>query len=729
MGRVRSPQTPRVIALLVALCLVSFPTYAQYSGGSGTAEDPYQIATAADLIALGETPEEYDKHFILTADIDLDPNLPRGRVFDRAVIAPDVNDTLAGFQGKEFVGCLDGRGHVIRNLHVEASDRDYVGLVGSVAEEGRITHVGLEQVVVQGRAEVGGMVGENHGMVTCSYFLGDVVGHEKVGGMVGRNSGHVADCYGVPLVHGTDDVGGLVGDHEAGLIANCYAAAVSDQAGGPDLALVGSRQGRLSHCYYLGNSAAQATSVYRGTALSDDGMRHRSSFRGWDSYPDSGDGCADHWYFVEGEYPVLSWQSEITGLTLIPQVVGLTSDEAERVIEEAGMIVWSVYNDYHQERAFGEIVSTYPRYYARADDIIDLHVSLGPYDWSANAGDGSESNPYRIQSLGQLESLREHDELRDRHFVLTASIELNREAYTEPIIPWALTGVFDGQGHTLRRFSGMNTCLFDSLEAQAVVSDLTFTYVSVAQSSGILANSNGGCIEFCNVSRGGLVAGEGTIGGLVGTNTGTLSRCESRISVVGTGLVQGLGGMVGANSGTVVQCRVEDGTIAGVDTVQGQGGLVGRNSGQVTECFIQGAEIRGKFGTTGMGGLVGSNRGIVADCWSHTVLADSGGARKVGGLVGENFDTVRNCHADCWMISCNSATQVGEMIGASSGTITSCYYAARWFNNGLGRAISGDQWHRSATFVGWDFETIWKICEGQFLPFHRWVGWDICPDT
>ncbi|HEC03431.1 MAG TPA: rhodanese-like domain-containing protein, partial [Phycisphaerales bacterium] len=59
----------------------------KYSGGAGTPEDPYQIATAADLIALGEDPNDYDKHFILTADIDLDPNLPGRRVFDEAMVA------------------------------------------------------------------------------------------------------------------------------------------------------------------------------------------------------------------------------------------------------------------------------------------------------------------------------------------------------------------------------------------------------------------------------------------------------------------------------------------------------------------------------------------------------------------------------------------------------------------------------------------------------------------
>ena len=61
--------------------------------------DPYQIATAADLIALGETPDDYDKHFILTADIDLDPNLPGRKVFDKAVIAPDTDVDIWGFRG------------------------------------------------------------------------------------------------------------------------------------------------------------------------------------------------------------------------------------------------------------------------------------------------------------------------------------------------------------------------------------------------------------------------------------------------------------------------------------------------------------------------------------------------------------------------------------------------------------------------------------------------------
>ena len=94
---VGSSRTVRRIPLLIAVCVITFPAYGKYSGGSGTPDDPYQIAMAEDLMLLGEMPEDYDKHFIMTADIDLYPNLPGRKVFDRAVIAPDTGDT--GFGG------------------------------------------------------------------------------------------------------------------------------------------------------------------------------------------------------------------------------------------------------------------------------------------------------------------------------------------------------------------------------------------------------------------------------------------------------------------------------------------------------------------------------------------------------------------------------------------------------------------------------------------------------
>jgi hypothetical protein len=76
MLQMRDTMILRRIPVLIAVCLVGLPAQAKYNGGTGEPNDPYQIATAADLILLGDSPEDYDKHFVLTADVDLDPKLP-----------------------------------------------------------------------------------------------------------------------------------------------------------------------------------------------------------------------------------------------------------------------------------------------------------------------------------------------------------------------------------------------------------------------------------------------------------------------------------------------------------------------------------------------------------------------------------------------------------------------------------------------------------------------------
>jgi hypothetical protein len=108
------------ITLLITILSLSLPVYAKYSGGTGEPNAPYQIATAEDLMLLGESPEDYDKHFILIADIDLDPNLPGRKVFNRAIIAHDTFDRIS------FTGAFDGNNHTISHLTI--SGDTYLGL-------------------------------------------------------------------------------------------------------------------------------------------------------------------------------------------------------------------------------------------------------------------------------------------------------------------------------------------------------------------------------------------------------------------------------------------------------------------------------------------------------------------------------------------------------------------------------------------------------------------------
>ena len=120
-----------------------------YSGGTGDPNDPYQIATAADLIALGETQENYDKHFILTADIDMDPNLPGRKVFDKAVIAHSY--------GTPFTGVFNGDGFSISNLTIDG--RGYSSLFGRLESGAEVKNLQVLDVSILGFVDVGGWLG------------------------------------------------------------------------------------------------------------------------------------------------------------------------------------------------------------------------------------------------------------------------------------------------------------------------------------------------------------------------------------------------------------------------------------------------------------------------------------------------------------------------------------------------------------------------------------------
>ncbi len=249
-----------IAALSICLLVTSSVANAQYSGGNGTAEIPYRIATAADLIALGNAPYHYDRHFILTADIDLDPNLPGGKVFDRAVIAPDMYP-VDDFQGTSFGGTLDGNHHKISNLTINAGTGEYVGLFGVITSAGTVRALTLENIATVGRKYVGSLVGCNEGaiadcQVTCR-IRGKGFAPWRIGGLVAFNTGSIDGC----VVRGRIDAqnhagyfGGLTGGNE-GSIANSSAHAdIVAGANSWDLGgLVGDSRGPITNCHATGS--------------------------------------------------------------------------------------------------------------------------------------------------------------------------------------------------------------------------------------------------------------------------------------------------------------------------------------------------------------------------------------------------------------------------------------------------------------------------------------------
>ena len=198
------------LLLILALCFTLLPTAAlaeddawngstaaAFAGGTGTAEDPYQIANGAELAYLassvnsGESYEE--KNFVLTANIDLNglPWTPIANSFSDAL--------LGGSDYRVFAGNFDGNGYTISNVSIgsEAAplEADVFGFFG--ATEGKISNLNLHTVSIHGIAKVAS--------------IGAVVGF--AGGLVGSSGGSIENCH----------VTGLTMDMSAP--SNVYAAA------------------------------------------------------------------------------------------------------------------------------------------------------------------------------------------------------------------------------------------------------------------------------------------------------------------------------------------------------------------------------------------------------------------------------------------------------------------------------------------------------------------------
>ena len=491
MVSVCTPRTLRPIPYLIVVCLIALPANAQYSGGTGEPHDPYQIATAADLIALGETPDDYDKHFILTADIDLDPNLPGGKVFDRAVIAADVNDATEGFQGTSFTGVFGGNGHSILGLTIVGSD--YLGLFAQLASDGIVYNLELDEVEISGTGEcVGALTGHNSGgSIVASSSSGSVRGRQKVGGLIGWNRGSVTNCYSASVVSGNSDIGGLAGSNIEGDLTQCYSVGLVCGTGEHVGGLVGTNydydgggtflpvpQGSVTGSFWDIQTSGQATSD-EGTGKTTVEMQTASTFRdaGWDFVGETADGTCDYWEITEGNYPRLHYRGQ-----------------AHPVMTE---------------------------------------------------GRGTADQPYLIRDSRDLGIVWFEP---FAHYHLAQAIDLSGITWSMAVVPW-FGGSFNGNGYVLSNLhiqGGYHCGLFGQIARTASVSNLGLEAVDIhgTEYVGGLAGYNGGSV--CTSYSNGVISGpsyhgvHGTsyfIGGLVGYSDGNIASSRSGGSVIHIGFL------------------------------------------------------------------------------------------------------------------------------------------------------------------------------------------------
>ena len=228
------------LALLMALTMTAFAENG-FAGGSGTAEDPWQIADAEQLNLIREN---LGGHYILTADIDLAgyENWEPIGAFRSLSDAPE--DAEVPHPDYAFTGTFDGAGHTISNLKVAAAAPMGAGLFGcaSGTENGSafIGNFTLEDIDVSGFYLVGGAVGLQ--FMNCKVSGITLKGENKlsgaqgIGGIVGTGFDLISDCTATADITVTGDDGACAGLIAGGTtmspIAGCEAAGGSIMAEG-----------------------------------------------------------------------------------------------------------------------------------------------------------------------------------------------------------------------------------------------------------------------------------------------------------------------------------------------------------------------------------------------------------------------------------------------------------------------------------------------------------------
>ena len=298
----------KLLSLLLALCLVMAlvpmtafaedaqninvwdgSTAAAFAGGTGTAEDPYQIANGAQLAYLassvnsGETYEQ--KNFVLTANIDLNglPWTPIANSFSDAL--------LGGSDYRVFAGNFDGNGYTISKVSIGSEttpfESDVFGLFG--ATEGKISNLNLDTVSIHGVAKIasgyvigiaGGLVGYSGGSIENCHVTGlamdmsapsnGYVAAYWVGGLVGALDGTqlINECSvsgSITEKAGKGSIGGLIGElGKAAKItysrSDVTVNVKADPRGGADVGgFIGKGNGKtdaetvIRNCYATGN--------------------------------------------------------------------------------------------------------------------------------------------------------------------------------------------------------------------------------------------------------------------------------------------------------------------------------------------------------------------------------------------------------------------------------------------------------------------------------------------
>lgn len=287
-----------------------------------------------------------------------------------------------------------------------------------------------------------------------------------------------------------------------------------------------------------------------------------------------------------------------------------------------------------------------------------LALTLPVFAEGESSADTTEKETYHIGTMDELLQLADYCRLdswsENRTVMLDADLELTGSGFSG--IP-SFSGVFLGQGHVISGLSLVNdgsvVGFFRYVQKGANVRDLVVRGRAMPTGSrttvGGIAGSNAGTLHNCRFE--GVSSGASIVGGIVGTNlaSGVIESCTTTGSVYGAHFI---GGIAGENHGIIanstntanVNTTVEQndidlseltlGDLIGTENVADItdiGGIAGQSGGVIRACMNRGTVGYQHMGYN-VGGIAGSQTGYIEGCVNYgTVYARKEG----GGIVGQ----------------------------------------------------------------------------------------------
>jgi len=300
--------------------------------------------------------------------------------------------------------------------------------------------------------------------------------------------------------------------------------------------------------------------------------------------------------------------------------------------------------------------------------------------------------------------------------------------------------------------------------------------------------NSGSTISNCYTTGQIIGTGAFDIGGLIGWNEGAFSNCYSTVAIsisAAASDVDDVGGLIGFNKGTFLNCYATgDITIGAISgDVSCVGGLIGDiNAEDVSESYATGnitiasisgyivhtGGLIGQVGTPFAGGdcnisecyatgnittgdaLVGGFRwigGLLGYVYKNSTVANSyakgnivigntnAKIQYIGGLIGQNNCAVSKCYSTGSITTGTAGqgiTYIGGLIGRNyeeTGTVVNSFWDTETSeqsssDGGTGKTTAQMKTKSTFTNAGWDFVTVWNICESPYILTYPWLQWE-----